>query len=79
MAMFTSMSFQNIAEFFKNKIVNLKPTLTDVSFIGTPLVDLPPFDIDTVLKIISLAKPNSSSIDFIPTKLIKSCPGVLSS
>jgi len=88
MSMVTSISCQNFAEFFNNKIVNLKRavalaaskvqlvTLTGMPFIGTPLVDLPPFDIDTVLKIISSTKPKSSSVDFIPTTLIKSCPDV---
>ena len=82
------LSSQNFAEFFNSKIDNLKravataasklqlSTFTDPQFSGTPLDSMPPFDLDTVLKTIYSTKPKSSSVDYIPTLLLKSCPGV---
>lgn len=82
----------NFSNFFIDKIVNLKqaiartlatlsPTLfvpTDVPHLGPPLDCLPTFDSHTVYKIITSMKPSTSSTDFLPTSLIKSCPLVFS-
>ena len=76
--------------FFVNKINDLKktiearllllqgPVFQDVPSSGTPLQNLPPVAPSEIRKLLSSIPAKSSPMDFIPTSLIKSCPGVVS-
>jgi hypothetical protein len=50
----------------------------DPKFSGTQLYCLSAVTFDEVYKLITSIKPKTSSFDYIPTSLIKSCPAVFS-
>ena len=50
----------------------------DPKFSGTQLDCLPAVTFGEVYKLITSIKPKTSSVDYIPTSLIKSCPAVFS-
>ena len=78
------------AKFFINKIISLEHsvalTLSTISifhapdpiYVGEPLDSVTDVTADEVLKLISSMPSKSSSVDFIPTSLIKLCPLVFS-
>ena len=78
------------ARYFLDKISNLKRAVArnvtllaaavfpDPVYTGINLNKLPPVTTTEVYRLLSSLKPKTSSSDFIPTSLIKSCPGVFS-
>ena len=78
------------AKFFINKIISLKHSVAltlstinifhapDPIYLGEPLDSVTDVTADEVLKLISSMPSKSSSVDFIPTSLIKLCPLVFS-
>ena len=78
------------AKFFINKIISLKHSVAltlstinifhapDPIYVGEPLDSVTDVTADEVLKLISSMPSKSSSVDFIPTSLIKLCPLVFS-
>jgi hypothetical protein len=79
-----------ISNYFVNKISHLKLAVAantatlaaqlfpDQKFSGTQLDFLLAVTFGTVYKLIISVKPETSSDDYIPTSLIKSCPAVFS-
>ena len=80
----------SFTDFFINKINDLKktiearllllqgPVFQDVPYSGTSLQNRPPVTPSEILKLLSSIPAKSSPMDFIPTSLIKSCPGIFS-
>jgi hypothetical protein len=81
---------QTFSEFFVSKISTLKssiysqlarlspPQFYDPPYLGPVLDCRPPVTSAEVLKLLTLRPVKSSFIDFIPSTLLKSCPGVFS-
>ena len=82
---------QSFFHFFSSKILSLKLSITsqlsrlspssifpDSPLAGSTLYSLPPVTSSEVFKILSTSPLKSSSLDFLPSSLLKSCPAVFS-
>jgi hypothetical protein len=83
-----SLSCQTVANYFVDKISTLKRAvaatlgnltlvcLPDCQYTGLPRATIVPLDAAFVYRHITALKSSGSSVNFVPTSLLKLCPGV---